>query len=68
MATGTNPMRVGVRPPWIAAGAGIIAYASDVAVLRDGFAAAARRLRPREPALGRAPAAPGQTGQDRDGR
>jgi 2-dehydro-3-deoxyglucarate aldolase/4-hydroxy-2-oxoheptanedioate aldolase len=32
---------------WIAAGAKIIAYASDVAILRQGFAAAADRLRPR---------------------
>ena len=31
---------------WIAAGARIIAYSSDVAVLRAGFAAAARRLHP----------------------
>ena len=31
---------------WIAAGVKIIAYASDVAVLRSGFAAAVRRLRP----------------------
>jgi 2-keto-3-deoxy-L-rhamnonate aldolase RhmA len=31
---------------WIAAGAKIIAYSSDVAVLRSGFVAAARRLHP----------------------
>src|SRR5919108_2756966 len=31
---------------WIAAGAEIIAYASDAAVLRSGYAAAVRRLRP----------------------
>ncbi|HEX2185347.1 MAG TPA: aldolase/citrate lyase family protein [Chloroflexota bacterium] len=31
---------------WIAAGAKLIAYASDVAVLHSGFAAAVRRLRP----------------------
>lgn len=31
---------------WIAAGVTIIAYASDVAVLQGGFAAAVRRLRP----------------------
>jgi 2-keto-3-deoxy-L-rhamnonate aldolase RhmA len=31
---------------WIAAGARMVAYASDVAVLRSGFAAAVARLRP----------------------
>ena len=31
---------------WIRAGATLIAYSSDVAVLRSGFAAAVRRLRP----------------------
>lgn len=31
---------------WIAAGVKIIAYASDVAILKQGFAAAVRRLRP----------------------
>ncbi|MBI3972373.1 MAG: hypothetical protein HY332_13925 [Chloroflexi bacterium] len=31
---------------WIAAGAKIIAYSSDAAVLRSGYAAAVRRLRP----------------------
>jgi len=33
---------------WIAAGAKIIAYSSDVAVLRAGFATAARRLHPNQ--------------------
>jgi 2-keto-3-deoxy-L-rhamnonate aldolase RhmA len=32
---------------WIAAGAKIIAYASDVAILQSGFVAAVNRLRPR---------------------
>jgi 2-keto-3-deoxy-L-rhamnonate aldolase RhmA len=32
---------------WIAAGVKIIAYSSDVAVLRSGFASAVQRLRPR---------------------
>jgi 2-keto-3-deoxy-L-rhamnonate aldolase RhmA len=31
---------------WIEAGVKIIAYSSDVAVLRSGYAAAVRRLRP----------------------
>lgn len=31
---------------WIAAGATLIAYASDVAILGQGYGAAMRRLRP----------------------
>jgi 2-keto-3-deoxy-L-rhamnonate aldolase RhmA len=36
---------------WIAAGAKLIAYSSDVAVLRSGYAAAVARLRPQEHAV-----------------
>jgi 2-keto-3-deoxy-L-rhamnonate aldolase RhmA len=37
---------------WLAAGAQIIAYSSDVAILRAGFAAAAQRLHSQSAALG----------------